>query len=96
MEDYSALFDTLKNKTIREAAKAVVVIWYDIWDHPDTWVEFPLKEEDVPLLPMTTLGYIVHADSKVLVVAGTVDLEHNMMSQVCVIPNGCIKSITVL
>jgi hypothetical protein len=96
VDEFSALCDSLSADTLRSASKAVAVVWADIWDHPDTWIDFPLKDEDVEPIWMTTLGYLVHANKKVFVVAGTVDLVNNQMSQVCIIPRGCIKTITVL
>lgn len=96
MDEYSALLDSLKGETIKGVAKACIVVWYDIWDHPDTWIEFPFVDDDVQPIAMNTMGYLVHATDKAIVVAGTVDFEHNQMSQVCVIPKGCIVAINVL
>lgn len=97
MDEYSTLLESLKGDDIKKVAKACIVVWYDIWDHVDTWVDFPLTVgEDTEPIAMNTMGYLVHATEKAIVVAGTVDFEHNQMSQVCVIPRGCIQAINVL
>jgi hypothetical protein len=96
VDEYSTLLDSLKDKPLQEAAKAVLVVWEDIWDHTETWIDFPLPDEELAGITMRTLGYLVQANEKVLIVAGTVDLTNESMSQVTVLPKGCIKSVTVL
>ena len=96
MDEYSQLLDSLKGESLRDVAKAVIVVWEDIWDHSDTWVDYPLTDEDMAPLFMRTMGYLVQANDKVIVVASTVDVDHDIMSQVTVLPRGCIKSLTVL
>ena len=96
MDEYSQLLDSLEGEHLKDVAKAVIVLWEDIWDHSDIWVECPLPEEDMAPLLMRTMGYLVQANEKVVVVASTVDVDHDIMSQVTVLPRGCIKSLTVL
>jgi hypothetical protein len=97
VDEYSTLLDSLKGDNIKDVAKACIVVWCDIWDHTETWVDFPLTEtDDTEPIVMNTMGYLVHATDKAVVVAGTVDFKHNQMSQVCVIPKGCIVAINVL
>lgn len=96
MDEYSQLLDSLEGEHLKDVAKAVIVLWEDIWDHSDIWVEYPLPEEDMAPLLMRTMGYLVQANEKVVVVASTVDVDHDIMSQVTVLPRGCIKSLTVL
>jgi len=97
VDEYSALFDSLKGDDIKKVARACIIVWYDTWEHTQSWIDFPLEDEDDTLpIAMNTMGYAVHATDTSLVVAGTVDFEHNQLSQVQVIPKSCIVAITVL
>jgi penicillin V acylase-like amidase (Ntn superfamily) len=59
-------------------------------------MDFPLQDEDTEPIAMNTMGYLISANSKAVVIASTIDFENDQLSQVCVIPRGCIMSITVL
>jgi len=97
VDEYSALLDSLGSGDLKTVARACIVVWYDIYDLDEVWSEFPLQDPaDAEPLAMHTMGYLVHATEKTIVVASTVDFGHNQMSQVCVIPKGCIQSIHVL
>lgn len=97
MDEYSQLLESVKGADkVEPIAKAVCVVWEDIWDHPDTWLDYPLDEEDIQPLHMRTIGYLVQSTDKVVVIAGTLDLKNNSLGQVCVLPKGCIRSLTLL
>lgn len=97
MDEYSTLLESLKGDDIKKVAKACIIVWYDTWEHTESWIEFPLVEgEDTHPIAMTTMGYLVYANERAVVVAGTLDFEHNQMSQVQVIPRSCIVAINVL
>lgn len=97
MDEYSQLLDSVKGvDKVEVAAKAVCVVWEDIWDHTETWIDYPLAEDDIQPLLMRTIGYLVQSTDTVVVVAGTLDLKNNSVGQVCVLPKGCIRSLTVL
>lgn len=97
MGDFSALLDSLEGDQIKTVAKACIIVWHDTWEHIESWVDFPLHEaDDTEPIAMTTMGYLIHANEKAVVIAGTIDFEYNQMGQVQVIPRGCIVSITPL
>lgn len=97
MDEYSALFDSLVGDDIKKVARACIIVWHDTWEHQQVWIEFPFGEDDDTMpIAMNTMGYLVHANDKAVVMAGTIDFEHNQMSQVQVIPRSCIVAITVL
>lgn len=96
MDEYSTLLESLKGDNTKEVAKACIIVWHDTYDHVEAWMDFPLKDEETEPIAMNTMGYLVSANSKAVVIASTIDFEHDHLSQVCVIPRGCIVSITVL
>jgi len=96
VDEYSTLLESLKGDNIKEVAKACIIVWHDTYDHEEAWMDFPLQDEDTQPIAMNTMGYLISANSKAVVIASTIDFENDQLSQVCVIPRGCIMSITVL
>lgn len=97
MEEFLHLTERTNKPTLLEAAIAVVILWVDIYDYQhETWVDFPLDLTKFKPAEMRTLGYLIGSTGDSLIVCSTIDLDDDRCSTVSIIPNGCIKAVTVL
>ena len=97
VEGFSHLTEKTNKPTLLEAVSAVVVLWSDIYDYQhETWIDFPLDITKFKPALMRTIGYLIGSTGDSLIICSTIDLEEDRCSTVCIIPNGCIKSVTVL
>ena len=97
MDEFSYLTEKTNKPTLLEAAFAVVVLWADIYDYKqETWIDCPLDLTKFKPAEMRTLGYLIGSTGDSIIVCSTIDLQDDKCSTVSVIPNGCIRAITVL
>jgi hypothetical protein len=97
VEEFLHLTEKTNKPTLLEAASAVVILWVDIYDYKnETWVDFPLDLTKFKPAEMRTIGYLIGSTGDSIIVCSTIDLHDDLCSTVSVIPNGCIRNITVL
>lgn len=93
---FSLLAAKVNKETLAEGVVAVICEWFDTYDLVEPWNDYPLDDEYAEPLLMRTMGYLLVVSDKAITIAGTLDVASNVVSQVTVIPRGCIKSITEL
>lgn len=97
VEEFLHLTEKTNRPTLFEAVTAVVILWVDIYDYKqETWVDFPLDLTKFKPAEMRTIGYLIGSTSDSIIVCSTIDLNDDLCATVSVIPNGCIRNITVL
>ena len=97
VEEFLHLTEKTNKPTLLEAASAVVILWVDIYDYKnETLVDFPLDLTKFKPAEMRTIGYLIGSTGDSIIVCSTIDLHDDLCSTVSVIPNGCIRNITVL
>ena len=97
VEEFLHLTEKTNKPTLLEAASAVVILWVDIYDYKnETWVDFQLDLTKFKPAEMRTIGYLIGSTGDSIIVCSTIDLHDDLCSTVSVIPNGCIRNITVL
>jgi quinol-cytochrome oxidoreductase complex cytochrome b subunit len=93
---FSHLAAKVNKETIAEGVVAIICEWYDTYDLVEPWNDYPLTDDYTQPLLMRTMGYLLVVNDMAITVAGTLDVASNVVSQVTVIPRGCIKTITEL